>query len=415
MKLTRIRIRVLSFIVFLCFGVAGCGKAEEKKGDGTEVSLQQKEYVLEEKATKDSTIQQALQPQEQRISFQKNNNQTDETTYVLYAVDHGKVISNKKVSLTSFQQGESIEKKCEMMLQQLSEYLGYEINANQSYMEDEVLVIDLNSECAIFHIDNYNEDIKEPVHYANYEDMVFGVLDSIVMTVQNVQNEKIPIRFLMDGKEPVFDTLEGKIELPSGEAYAGYQEQEIVNEKRVENQAENQAENQGLSNMWLGMKHNDVLLLLINEGIETEKIEDFSVLGDYSDCKEGDCLDDYLRNAWLQIELDAKEYVCVFDGPDTTLTKIITKDKKYPSSRGLVIGDTIERMEELYGERYTRYDLEEVTLYEYDLNDCYFQVVVNSDTNVITELVVSTYRESEYLKGEKLLKEVSESSNSIKK
>lgn len=392
MKLTFKKIRIVSFIVLLSCLNWGC----QSKGNQSESNIE--------------TISESTDPSS---SNKEDNNQKEQQSnsvvsmavgehsvvreYVLYAMNTGEISSTKTVQ-KRFNQNVNLNTLYQKLLQELTDYIGYDVTMNSISVSSEEVHIDFNEESDFFHKEKYNAAMVQPVKYANYEDMAFGILDSVNTTIKKNQGEEVEVYYTQDGEQMKLPEITKEVEFVKDEPYQG--------SKYYEEQFLSRAEGSITDLVDLGMTYNEVLIRLNENDIDTVQTEDFSKLGDQTDWEFFHDLDEYLSNAWVHIMLESQDYEFLFDGSETTLMEIRIIGHNMPSTRGLYVGDTMKRLVELYGEDYTMYVIEGSLLYEYQLQDCYFRVSVDAAQEYIKSYGISSYSQAEVIRGEQIIDQI---------
>lgn len=393
MKLTIKKFVLVSFIVFLSCFLYGCQPKNNAIADDslktTDENTQSSSPSEEDSGVKDkSNVVESMAVGEQ--SKLRN--------YILYVVNHGEVECTKEIQEYTDAQM-TLNEIYKDLLEELANYIGYEVTLNSVRVDSQQVRIDLDESSALFHKEEYNEAIVQPVKYDDYEDMAFGILDSMMMTIQENHGSDIDVVYTEDGEAIELPEVTLEVEFTEDAVYQGWE--------YYKNAYLSRAEGQITYIVDLGMTYNEVLIRLNEQEIETTQEEEFSMLGDHSSWETYNDVDEYLRNAWLHISLYSDSYEFVFDGADSALMGITVTKKGLASSRGLLVGDTFKRLVELYGDAYTMYVIEGSLLYEYKLEDCYFRVYIDATEEYVQSYGVATYSQSEVIRGQEILDEVS--------
>lgn len=392
MKLTMKRVVFVSFLVFLSCVICGCQlknnlsseQMVEVADDTANSSLSNKKENAEE-SHENTVISMAVGESE----IVRN--------YVLYIMNAGEVSCTKEVQ-KSIEGNANLNDIYKELLEELTTYIGYDVMMNSVTVGADQVKIDLNKTSDIFHKSEYNAAIVQPVKYSNYDNMAFGILDSMSKTIQENQGRDIEVVYTEDGNAMELPELSMEVEFPLEEAYQGSQYYKDIYLSRPEGSIADFVE--------LGMTYNEVLVQLNENEIETIQSEEFSMLGDHTSWENYNNVDEYLRNAWVHIKLTSDDYEFIFDGQDTTLMEISVIGREIGSSRGLCVGDGFKHLLELYGDSYTMYVIEGSLLYEYRLEDCYFRVFVDEAQETVLSYGIATYSQSEIIQGEQILDEI---------
>lgn len=392
MKLTFKKIRIVSFIVLLSCLNWGC----QFKGNQTDSNIEAISESTDPSSSSTQDNNQEVKQENSVVSMAVGENPVVRE-YILYAMNTGEISSTKTVQ-KRFNQNVNLNKLYQELLQELSEYIGYDITMNSISVSSEEVHIDFNEESDIFHKEKYNAARVQPVKYSNYEDMAFGILDSVNTTIKKNQGEDVLVYYTEDGEQLTLPEITKEVEFIMDEPYQG--------SKYYEEQFLSRAEGSITDLVDLGMTYNEVLIRLNENDIDTIQTEDFSKLGDQTNWEFFYDLDEYLSNAWVHIMLESKEYEFLFDGADTTLMEVRIVGHNMPSTRGLYVGDSMKRLVELYGEDYTMYVIEGSLLYEYQLKDCYFRVSVDAAQEYIKSYGISSYSQADVIRGEQIMDQI---------
>ena len=392
MKLTIKKFVLVSFIVFLCCFLYGCQpKNNSISGDSSKVTDENT------KSSSPGEGSSGAEDQSSTVESMAVGEQPVLRNYMLYVVNLGKVECTKEIQ--KYTDGKTKLSEVYLnLLEELASYIGYDLIFNSVSVDSQRVRIDLDQSSALFHEEEYSEEIVKPVKYANYEDMVFGILDSMMMTIQENHGSDIDVVYTANGEMIELPEVSMEVEFTEDAVYHGWEYYKNLYLSRAEGQITYIVD--------LGMPYNEVLVRLNEREIETTQEEDFSMLGDQSSWETYNDVDEYLRNAWLHLNLHSDSYDFVFDGPESTLMGINVTKKQLPSARGLLVGDNFKRLVELYGDAYTMYVIEGSLLYEYQLEDCYFRAFVDATEEYVQRDGVATYSQSEVIRGQEILDEI---------
>lgn len=390
MKLTATKFVFVSFVVFLSCFLYGCQSKNTKRSSDSSIT----ETALNSSISKENS---GKEEKNSDISSMAVGDQLVLRNYVLYVMNVGKIECTKEIQEYTEDQV-NLDDVYQELLEELTSYIGYEVDFNSVVVSSEQVKIDLNESSDLFHKEEYNAAIVEPVKYADYEDMVFGILDSMKMTIQENHGSDINVVYTEDGDAMELPEVSLDVEFSKEEAYQGWDYYKNMNLTRAEGKI--------TSFVDLGMSYNEVLICLNEQEIKTTQEEEFSMLGDNSSWETYNDVDEYLRNAWLHISLYSDSYTFEFDGADSTLMGILVTNKELPSSRGLLVGDHLKRLMDLYGNDYTMYVIEGSLLYEYQLENCYFRAFVDATEEYILSYGVASYSQAEVIRGQEILDEV---------
>lgn len=375
------RICLFGVFILICFNLFGCGSKQN------EYEKQSNPFSKQETTNTNVPVENFV-----------TNTVFDEANiiheYTLYIVNDAKIVATTKVSkeLNRTYDRNEIYKE---LIEELVDYIGYQVQIKNISVEKDKVYIDFAQDSDLFFMDRYNAALIKPISYTGYDSMVWGILDSITETIKKNLNEEVNVYFLKEGNELCLPELLVTAEFPLMQEYLGSEYYIRLYFSRAEGNAMEEIE--------LGMTYNQVLLQLHGKGIDTTQTERFSRLGDHNGWEEFENVDEYLRNAWLHIELDSSRYRYSFDGENTVLMKIEVTSKGIPSSRGLSVGDSVKQLIELYGEEEATYAEEGCTIYEYHLEDCYFHAVLDEDEESIIRFGISSNSHSEEIRGQQII------------
>lgn len=390
MKITMSRVMLVSFFLFLSCFLYGC-RSEKMMSDQSPNATEDTVRASSDKKNEERT------GVENRVTSMSVGDKSVVHNYMLYVMNDGEVTCTKQVQKYMDAKGTLADVYQELM-EELTKYIGYDVILNSVKVQKDQIYVDLSKESDIFHKEQFDETIEKPVKYSSYEEMALGILDSMCMTLQKNNDTQTEVFYSEDGEAMQFPDLSILVDFVEDEAYQGSTYYEQIYLSRAEGSITDFVD--------LGMSYNDVLLRLNQKEITTVQTEDFSMLGDHSSWENYQNVDDYLRNAWLHIRLSADSFEFIFDGPDTSLQEIKVTDKELPSSRGLYVGDTLTRLLELYGELYTMYVIDGSLLYEYQLEDCYFRVMLDAVQEYVQSYGTSSYSQADIILGQQILEQI---------
>ena len=390
MKLTLKSVFIVSFIVFLNCVCSGCGP---KKAEDTRKTA----YIEQESMTKVPAAEREIPTEGPEGPGGSDENLPRVTNYKLCAVDDGKISSVKQYDET-MEKNAAMDEIYENMLTKLGMYLGYELKFHEVCVAEDCVKIDWDKSCDLFHKEKFDQNTDGAVRYSDYDDMVFGILDSVNQTVKENHGQSVQVYYTEDGKELNLPQLSVVTEFFTEEAYQG--------SEYYRNRYLTRAEGNLSLLVQLGMTYNEVLIKLDRNGIDSSQNESFSLLGNHSGWEQCATLDEYLKRCWIRIDLSDADYRYVFDGTIATLMEIDVKTKKIPSSRGLHIGDSFERMQELYGTEYVMYVSEDGLIYEYRLQDGYFRVLVDSAQEEVLSFGISSFSQADLVRGQQIREKI---------
>jgi len=380
---------LVSFIVLLNCLCYGCGSKKDTvaKDVVSYENITEQIQKEQEEAERFNQILSAVEPEDTPIVH----------NYTLCAMDDGKVSSISQYE-KKMDPEDALNEVYEKMLTELGTYLEYELKFHQVVVNKEKVQIDWEESCDLFHKEKFKKNTNGVVTYTDYDDMVFGILDSVNQTIKENHGENVKVYYTENGKELSLPELSFATAFLAQEEYFGSAYYKDLSMSRAEGNMSLIAQ--------LGMSSSEVILQLVKNGIESEQREEFSMLGDHTGWENYHDYDEYLKQAWIKIILSTDEYQYGFDGKDQRLMDITVCTQRIPSSRGLYIGDPVEQMVQLYGEEYTMYVTEDGLLYEYQLEDCYFRVVMDEAQEQVIRFGIASYSYAEVVHGQQIIEKI---------
>lgn len=389
MKLARKMSIIVGFIVFLNCFCCGCGSKKADVTKETDSSQNTVDRSVEQSVEIEqySPVISTIGPEEAPVLHK----------YTLCAVNDGKVVSSRQCEKQVDPQA-AMDEVYENMLMELGSYLGYELKFHEVVVKEDGILIDWDSSCDLFQKEKYAKNKDGVVRYIDYDTMVFGILDSVNMTIKENLGETVKVCYTENGKELILPDLSIVTAFLVQEEYQGSSYYRNLFLARAEGSLSLLAT--------LGMSYNDVLIELNKNGIASSQKEEFSMLGDHTGWDKIRSMDEYLKQAWIRILLQTEEYEYIFDGKEQLLKEIKVCSRKIPSSRGLLIGDHLNQMVKLYGEDYTMYAADDSLLYEYCLEDCYFRVEVDEAKKSVIRFGIASYSYNDIVNGQQILEKI---------
>jgi len=389
------KILKLSYILLLLCFTASCGATKNNiSNDTLSRAGMESETEDEDEATSTDTVKDDKVVEESIYPLSIPDEEKKSETFEIFVVLRGYLFSSKEVKL-SYDEKEVQESEISLTLvNEVSNYLGIPLSLNDIHYLNDVVTIDFKS--TSFPLQGNFETFTDTLlEYNSYDEMTFSILDSIWLTMQNYFGEDISVVYQMDGEDLKLNKLRMKVDFASSEKYMGY--------LYYENQYIKRNEELDTDEIRLHMSYNDIIEILFDQEQKFTQEVDLSVLGDQSNWTMYKDVDEYLKHAWTQIELIKEGQELYFDGPDTLLVRIINTSNTAKSRRGLLIGDTLKRLLELYGEEYLVFEATNYNIYEFSLLDHYFIAEVDKQRKRVVNFGVSTYSQQEIVDGYKIL------------
>ena len=164
MKLTATKFVFVSFVVFLSCFLYGCQSKNTKRSSDSSIT----ETALNSSISKENS---GKEEKNSDISSMAVGDQLVLRNYVLYVMNVGKIECTKEIQEYTEDQV-NLDDVYQELLEELTSYIGYEVDFNSVVVSSEQVKIDLNESSDLFHKEEYNAAIVEPVKYADYEDMM---------------------------------------------------------------------------------------------------------------------------------------------------------------------------------------------------------------------------------------------------
>lgn len=336
-------------------------------------------------------------PEENTVVGIGHRNKTPERDYMIYIMNNGEVEST--VTVTK-QIEDNINLNCiySELLYELMDTIGYSVEIKNIEVTYEKVSIEFGDDSDFFYPERYNVALVNPVKYSGYDSMAWGILDSIRETIRQNLNEEVEIRYTKAGEVLQLPKLKVEVTFPDEEAYQGSQ---YYIQKFLSRGEGNLADD-----IELDMKYNEVIAQLNEDGIVTSQTQRFSMLGNHQGWEDCDSVDEYLRSAWIHMELSASQYCYIFDGEDSQLVEIKVHSRNVPSSRGLCVGDSLTKLYELYGTQYTTYQMDGGIVYEFNLEDCFFHVETDAAEEYVVQYGIAHYSYEDEMEGKRILEHI---------
>lgn len=395
MSKMKCKILRLSYLLFILCFTASCGSTKNNISNNTlsRAGMESETEDVDE-ATSGDTVEDDKVVEESIYPLSIPNEEKKSETFEIFVVLRGYLFSSKEVDI-SYDEKEYQESEISLTLvNEVSHYLGIPLSLNDIHYLNDVVTIDFKSTSFPMQ-GNYEAITDTLLKYNSYDEMTFSILDSIWLTMQNYFGEDISVVYQVDGEALKLYKLRMKVDFGASEKYMGY--------LYYENQYIKRNEELDTDEIRLHMSYNDIIEILFDREQEFTQEVDLSVLGDQTNWTIYKDVDEYLKHAWTQIEIIKDGQELYFDGPDTALMRIINTSNTVKSRRGLLIGDSLKRLLELYGEDYLLFESTNYNIYEFSLLDQYFIVKVDKQRKRVVNFGISTYSQQEIVDGYKIL------------
>ncbi len=390
MKLTSKWFVLVGFIVLLSCMLSGCS-SKNKAITNT--------YVENTTDNAQSSVKKDMEGEttNQNVSSMSIGETSVMRNYVLYVVNLGEVEGTKNVQKMVDSEVVINDIYLELLIE-LVEYIGYDVQFNSITVGNGVICVDLHESSEIFYRNAFHATMINPVQYECYDDMVFGILDSMMMTLKENHGSDVDIIYTKDSDilELPIDSIE--LSLEENEVYQGWYYYKNLFLSRAEGKVNELID--------LGMSYNEVMVILYEQGVKFDQDESFSLLGDHTDWENFNSMDEFLGHSWVHISIYGDGYKYEFDGSGCTLMEISVEQKEVSSSRGLMIGSMRTELISLYGDMYDIYNAGENQIYEYNLEDCYFRALVDTASGSVLSFGKASYAYEDYLIGKTRYDEV---------